>query len=156
MATSIGPTGARAAADLARGQILAAVDLAAPPERVFAALASRGITDWWVRPGVFDTREWSGDVRAGGAWRASGIGGGRPYTLAGKIVEVDAPRTLVHTWRCAGEPATTTVSYRLDPTETGTRLTLRHEGFTDARTCAATAAGWETSFERLGELLGGG
>ena len=48
------------------------------------------------------------------------------------------------------------VSYRLDPTEAGTRLTLRHEGFTNAGTCAATAAGWETSVERLGELLGGG
>jgi len=28
--------------------------------------AGKEITEWWVRPGVFDTREWSGDVRAGG------------------------------------------------------------------------------------------
>ena len=62
---------ARAVADLAEGLILASVEVAAPPERVFRAVASKEITEWWVRPGVFDTREWSGDVRAGGRWRAA-------------------------------------------------------------------------------------
>jgi hypothetical protein len=31
------------------------VEVAASPERVFRALASNEITEWWVRPGVFDT-----------------------------------------------------------------------------------------------------
>jgi len=56
---------ARAVADAAKGQLLASVELAATPERVFKAIASSEITSWWVRPGVFDTREWSGEVRAG-------------------------------------------------------------------------------------------
>src|SRR5229473_2081845 len=72
---------ARAVADLTEGQILASVEIAAPPERVFRALASQDIVNWWVRPGVFDTRQWAGDVRVGGHWEASGMGGGRPYTL---------------------------------------------------------------------------
>ena len=29
---------------------------------MFRALCSREICDWWVHPGVFDTREWTGDV----------------------------------------------------------------------------------------------
>jgi uncharacterized protein YndB with AHSA1/START domain len=68
---------ARAVADLAEGYLLASVEIAAPPERVFRALASKEILDWWVRPGVFDTREWTGGVRVRGHWRASGVGGGR-------------------------------------------------------------------------------
>jgi uncharacterized protein YndB with AHSA1/START domain len=79
---------ARAVADLSAGLVLATVEVAAPPERTFQALASRDVLRWWVRPGVFDTREWTGDVRPGGSWRASGIGGGKPYVLDGEFTEV--------------------------------------------------------------------
>jgi uncharacterized protein YndB with AHSA1/START domain len=145
---------ARAAADLAEGSILATVEVAAPPERVFQALASKEVTDWWVRPGVFDTREWSGDVRAGGHWRASGVGGGKPYALEGEFLEVDPPRRLVHSWHPAGAPgAATTVTYLLEPLDRGTRVTLRHAGFGSREVCANTGIGWETSFERLAEWL---
>src|SRR5437773_3675660 len=114
---------AEAVADTANGQIFANVELAAPPERVFRALASKEVCDWWVRPGIFDTREWSGDVRPGGRWRATGIGkGGNPYALEGEFLEVDAPRKLVHTWHLVGTPsAPTTVSYALEKTDRGTR-----------------------------------
>ena len=56
---------ASAVADLAEGQILASVEIAASPERVFRALVSKEVCEWWVRPGVFNTREWTGDVRVG-------------------------------------------------------------------------------------------
>src|SRR5262245_24231214 len=107
---------ARAVADLAAASIVATVEIVAPPERVFRALSSREIVDWWVRPGVFDTREWSGDVRVGGRWRASGIGRGRPYALEGEFLEVDPPRKLVHTWHPVGSPdAPSTVTYIVEP-----------------------------------------
>ena len=66
-------THARAVADVIDGLIVASVEIARTPERVFQALSSREVVDWWVNPGVFDTREWSGDVRVGGRWSASGI-----------------------------------------------------------------------------------
>lgn len=136
------------------GTAVASIEVPAPPERVFRALASDEITQWWVRPGVFDTREWSGEVRPGGHWTASGIGGGNPYTLEGEFVEVRAPEKLVHTWHLAGTPAApTTVAYALERTQSGTRVTLKHEGFTSAQGCTDTAAGWETSFEKLAEIL---
>jgi uncharacterized protein YndB with AHSA1/START domain len=152
---SITSSTARAAADVTEGSLLATVEVPATPEQVFRALTSPDqITDWWVRPGVFDTREWVGEVKVGGAWRASGIGGGRPYTLEGEFVEIDQPRKLVHTWLAAGAPgAPTTVTYLLEPVEAGTRITLRHSGFASRATCINTAIGWETSFERLTELL---
>jgi len=136
-------------------QAQATVDLKASPERVFAALASSEVTRWWVRPGVFDTREWDGDVRVGGTWRASGIGRGNPYTLEGEFRVIDRARKLVHTWHPAGVPlAVTTVTYDLERLSDGTRLTVTHEGFTSPEICEGTRIGWETSFARLAELLG--
>ena len=145
---------ARALADLAEGQLLASVVIAATPERVFRALTSSEITDWWVRPGVFDTREWSGDVRVGGRWRATGVFRGEPYTQEGEFLEVDAPGKLVHTWDGAGKPgAPCTATYHLDAVDGGTRLTLRQSGFASRDRCRSFAVGWETSFERLAESL---
>ena len=146
---------ARAAADVIDGNLLATVEVAAAPDQVFQALISPDrITDWWVRPGVFDTREWAGELRPGGVWRASGMGGGRPYTLEGEFIEIDPPRKLVHTWRAAGASgAPTTVTYLLESIDGGTRITLRHSGFASRATCINTAIGWETSFERLAESL---
>jgi len=60
--STINTTAARAVADPAEGQLLACVEIEVEPDRVFRALTSGEITAWWVRPGVFDTREWSGDV----------------------------------------------------------------------------------------------
>ena len=148
------PGAARAVADLGEGFVLATVEVSAPPDRVFDVLASEEVTRWWVRPGVFDTREWSGELRPGGRRRASGMARGNPYMLEGKFVEVDAPRRLAHTWHPGGQPGdATTVTYVLEPAERGTRVTLRQEKFASRGTCLATCIGWETSFEELARLL---
>jgi uncharacterized protein YndB with AHSA1/START domain len=149
---------ARAVADLAEGLILASVEIAAPPERVFRALVSKEVCEWWGRPGVFDTREWTGDARVGGRWRASGMDTERPYVIEGEFLAVDPPRKLVHTWHSVGAPsAPTTVTYALEPLDGATRITLRHSGFAAPFVapgmCMNTCIGWETSFERLAELL---
>ena len=147
-------TRARAVADLVDGCIVASAELAAAPERVFQALASPEIVDWWVNPGVFDTREWSGDVRVGGQWRASGIARGEAYALEGKFLEVDPPRKLVQTWHFAGAPGTpSTVSYLLEPIDGGTRLTVRHADIAPPDRRSNVGAGWRSSFDRLSEIL---
>jgi len=131
-------THARAVSDLVDGSVVASVEIARAPERIFQALASREIIDWWVNPGVFDTREWSGDVRVGGAWSASGMARGAPYTLVGEFLEVDPPRKLVQTWQMnAG----------------GTRLTVRHSGLAAPDQRTNVGAGWRTSFEQLAEIM---
>ena len=145
---------AQAVADPANGQILASVEIAATPERVFRALASAEVADWWVRPGVFSTSEWGGDVRIGGRWRSSGIARGEAYAIEGEFVEVDPPRKLAFTWHRVGLPgAPTTVTHLLEPLDGGTRLTLRHTGFTSAEMCTNVCAGWKTSFEKLAGML---
>ncbi len=151
---SVIKAGARAIADLVDGNVVASVEIAAPPARVFQALTSRDIVDWWVRPGVFDTREWRGDVRVGGRWRTTGVARGQAYALEGEYLEVDPPRKLVHTWR-GGPGPVSTVTYLLEPIEGGTRITLRHAGIVVSDGGEGINAGWRTSFERLAEILNG-
>ena len=151
---SIDKSRARAVADLAKGYVLARVEIGAPPERVFRALASDEIVDWWVRPGVFRTTKWTGDVRVGGRLRASGEVNGQLFVLEGEFLEIDPPRKLLHTRHRVETPdAPTAVTYLLEPLSQGTRITLRHTGFTSPESCTATSVGWETSFERLADIL---
>lgn len=140
--------------DQSCGEFFAEVEIGASPERVFRALTSREICQWWVRPGVFNTREWRGEVRVGGRWEASGIGNGREYCLEGEFVEVERPNKLAHTWQPVGAPAPETlVTYKLERHGDRTRLTLHHSGFISSEVSANTGLGWETSLRRLAELL---
>jgi uncharacterized protein YndB with AHSA1/START domain len=144
---------AHAEADTVAGSVLATIHLPASPERVFRAFTSDDIVTWWVRPGMFDTRTWAGDVRPGGAWRTTGVGRGTPYALEGEYLTVDAPRQLAYSWRWSGAPGQTTVECAFAPTADGTLVTLSHSGFTPPERCESTAESWRTSFERLAELL---
>jgi hypothetical protein len=47
-----------------------------------------------------------------------------------------------------------TVTYRLEPTDGGTRITLRRGEFATPEATDANAIGWETSLRRLAETLG--
>ena len=137
--------------------VVVSVEVAAPAERTFQALASRDVVDWWIRPGVFNTTEWTGDVRVGGRWRAGGIFRGQPYVVEGEFLEVDSPRRLAHTWQGAGAPgAPTRVEYDVERIAGGTRLTLRHSGFASPEASASFGVGWQTSLDRLAEMLRGG
>jgi uncharacterized protein YndB with AHSA1/START domain len=147
---------ARAVADLSQGSILATVEIAAPRERVFLALTSPEITQWWGRPDVFDAQAWSGDVRVGGRWIASGAGpGNQPWTLEGEFLEVDPPRRLSHTWQTPGaSEQPSVVTYVLEPIENGTRLTLRHVGVAPNDACIGACLGWEACLIGLANRLG--
>jgi uncharacterized protein YndB with AHSA1/START domain len=142
------------AADLRARSISGSAETAASAERVFQALTSKEIIKWWIRPGVFDTADWAGDVRVGGRWRAVGTGNGRPFTLEGEFLEIDASKKLVFTWASGGAPGRPTiVTFLLEQIDGGTRLNLQHVGFVAPDWCMNTCIGWETSLERLAEFL---
>jgi uncharacterized protein YndB with AHSA1/START domain len=153
--TSIANQRARSVADVTKGLILATVDIAVPPERVFDALTkSDEVVKWWGSDELYRTTEWSMDLRAGGKWRAAGKGAdGSTFTVGGEVVEVDRPRVLVHTWQPEWDGGhTTTVAYRLEAIDGGTRVTVRHDGFgARAQSCESHASGWERV---LGWLVG--
>jgi uncharacterized protein YndB with AHSA1/START domain len=135
---------ARAVADLSQGYILATAEMAAQPERVFRALCTAEVTQWWGSPERYRTTEWIGELRPGGKWRVSGTGqSGKPFSVWGEYVEVAAPHQLVLTWNWA-DTNPTKLTYRLDAIDGGTRVTLRHEGFAGPpESWAVHARGWE-------------
>lgn len=138
---------ARAIADLTQGTILATVQIAASRERVFSALTDpKQVVRWWGSPDTYQTTDWTADLREGGGFRASGLGAdGVAFAVEGEYLVVDPPNKLVHTWKAdwdGGRP--TTVTFVLDTVDSGTRVTLRHEGFAgQAESCASHASGWE-------------
>jgi len=141
---------AKAVANVTQGTLLATVEIAAPPERVFRALTSEEIVSWWGSADTYRTTRWTGDVRVGGAWRADyQPREGKPFSVQSELLALDPPRSLVQTWRYVNadwDPidSVTTISWCFEPTETGTRVVVRHEGFGDAHaSCENHAAGWE-------------
>jgi uncharacterized protein YndB with AHSA1/START domain len=150
---TISKSGARAVAAVGEGKILAMVEIAAPIERVFRALTEGDeITKWWGSADTYQTTAWVADVRPGGQWRASGVGAdGSAFHVEGEYREVEPPNRLVHTWKAEWDGGNeTTVSYKLDAIDGGTRVTLRHEGFAGrAESCRGHGAGWERVLDWL-------
>jgi uncharacterized protein YndB with AHSA1/START domain len=142
--TMISASPARSVADLHEGVVHATIEIAAPPDRIFRAISSKEITQWWGQEGMYQTTDWTGEVKVGGRFKASGAGSdGKGFSVSGEYVEIDPPRKLVHTWEADWVPGKpTTVTYRLDPIDGGTRVTVRHTGFTNADSCKSHADGW--------------
>lgn len=103
-------------------------------------------------------RRWSSvcatvDLRAGGAWRWEVTPG---HTAGGTIREVDPGRRVVLGWGWLGDdvlpPDASTVTVTIEPTESGSRVTLTHGGLTTQQQVDGHAEGWDHYLERL-ELL---
>lgn len=135
---------ATSVADVTEGVVLARVEIAVPPERVFEALTTEELTKWWGADDMYRTTKFTIDLRPGGAWRTEGRGAdGSDFHVEGEVLEVDRPRRLVQTWKPSWEtgPATTIV-YTLEPIDGGTRVTVRHSGFTNPQACESHGNGW--------------
>lgn len=135
----------RAIADVDAGTVLARVEIAAPPDRVFRAISTEELAKWWGSAELYRTTKHTVDLRPGGAYRSDGVGAdGKPFHVAGTIVEVDPPKRLVQTWQPSWETGpSSTVTWSLEAIATGTRLTVRHSGFADPASCDSHATGWE-------------
>jgi len=134
-------------------------DIAAPPARVFQAITDPAqIPQWWGQQGLYRVTEWKADVRPGGKWKSVGVGAdGTSFTVDGEYLEVDPPRLLVHTWIASWSGnLKTVVRWELKPADvhglhpsgpkragTGTKLTIRHDGFAGApQQAKGHAEGW--------------
>ncbi|HEX4337109.1 MAG TPA: SRPBCC domain-containing protein [Polyangiaceae bacterium] len=153
---SIATKSARSVADVNAGMILASVEIAAPPERVFRALTTEEITQWWGSPEEYRTTSFTAELRVGGKWRTTGIGAkGDEFAVEGVYREIDSPRRLVQTWVAPWDGNNETViTYMLEPIEGGTRLTVKHEGFGERReSCSGHGEGWERVLGWLSRFL---
>jgi len=134
------------ARDHDRDNIETTIELAASPERVFAALTDpQELAAWWGSDDTYRTRDWRIDARPGGEWSARTIDpSGNEGSIHGTFTIVDRPGVLESTWRASwDEMGTTTVRYDLSPAivhdAPGTRLTVTHTGFNGFSACASAS-----------------
>jgi uncharacterized protein YndB with AHSA1/START domain len=128
--------------------VVAEIDIAAPPARVFQALTDpQQLFTWWGREPSVVLSLFEMDARKGGRWRfecapAPGADHGavgeqlkrkqeKGFTAHGEILEYDPPRLLVWSWIAnwhehSSQP--TTVRWELTPTTQGTHVRVTHSG----------------------------
>jgi uncharacterized protein YndB with AHSA1/START domain len=101
------------------------VELAHPPDRVWAALTTaEGLSAWFGDEATID-------LRPGGAaqmsWAEEGV------TARMRVERVEEPRVFGFTWDIFGlpedDPRRTYVEFTLEPVGSGTRLTVVESGF---------------------------
>ena len=160
-------TGITSSADAEKGTVMVVANIAAPPERVFRALTDpTEVPKWWGAEGVYRTERWESDLLPGGKWKsyiASPEGAEmsdprtpEPQTVGGEYITVDPPRMLEFTWSPSWDGfAVSTVRYEIEPTSTGSRLTVIHSGFAGRSEMAAghgegwvRVIGWLSTFLR--------
>jgi len=134
-------------ADVTGGRLVATVEIDASAERVFTALTTSEVAQWWGSPETYRIDRWSMDLHAGGTWRSEGTSAdGRRFSVGGTVLEVSPPGLLVHSWTYDWDGGgTTTVRYEIEPLGTsGSRVTVTHWGFgANAAGCEDHARGWE-------------
>ena len=124
----------RAVGDGKGGMIIALADVAGSPERVFRALTTNEVEQWWTMPGVYRQKDWKAEVRACGPWSVTVemVGGGTVHAN-GEFCEIDFPNKIVMTRTFDAHPflgsRETTITYHLEPSPHGTLVTLRDEGY---------------------------
>lgn len=149
MATAAKWQAPKAVADGGGGTIIAIAQVAASPERVFALLTTKEVEHWWWHPDYYHWTDWKADLRVQGQWSVTVcLNDGSTNSGWGEFVEIEAPRKLVMTRVFKQHPfqgkRETTITYRLEPTENGTRVTVREEGYVGRSEAAyGNAEHWE-------------
>lgn len=128
--------------------IVAEVDIAARPERVFEAWTDpQQRLAWWGDDSMYRGTKMESDLRVGGKWRTEGKSvDGKPFAVWGEYTRVDPPRALGftwnHDWGPGGHP-TTHVLIELTATSSGTHVALTHSGFVDPSERDDHDRGWK-------------
>jgi uncharacterized protein YndB with AHSA1/START domain len=117
---------------------LLSIEIRAPRERVWAEITKTGAIQRFMANTVLESR------LAPGAKLRYYSPNRRRVFVVGEVVEVSPPRRFSHTFRFTFRPETPTlVTWILDETAEGCRVTLLHGGFTDqAETHAGVLGGW--------------
>jgi uncharacterized protein YndB with AHSA1/START domain len=108
-------------------------------------------------PETYRAHQWEADFRVGGKWRVEGKSAtGEPYSVSGEFLEITRPRRLAQTWSYdwdGGQGQPTKLTYLLDDIPGGTRVRVRHEGFTNRDACGSHGSGWERVLHWLEDYL---
>jgi uncharacterized protein YndB with AHSA1/START domain len=117
--------------------IIAEIQIAAPPERVFKAISDEGELMRWFSSSECPVHHWKTDARAGGHYSfvtekgSLVVNGVSEFECHGDIVEFDPPRMLAYTWfgNWHDDPKSRTlVRWELTPRQGGTHVRVTHSG----------------------------
>jgi len=134
-----------------RDAVVCEIHIAAPPERVFAALIDpKQVMAWWN--GECQIEDFTMEARRGGRWTydtkqtSMNIGGVSKFHCEGEVLEYDPPRTLAYTWIANWHDdklRRTLVRWQLEPQPEGTLVKVTHSGLTDEpAACQDYSNGW--------------
>jgi uncharacterized protein YndB with AHSA1/START domain len=124
------------------------IDLPHPPAKVWRALTEPALLAKWLLPvagfRLAPQSEFIFKTEPVGGW--DGV-------VNCRMLEIDAPRTI--SWQWVVGDIDTIVTFMLAPTAEGTRLTVRHSGFTPDQKQAfgGDRYGWNLMITRLVEVL---
>jgi uncharacterized protein YndB with AHSA1/START domain/DNA-binding transcriptional ArsR family regulator len=123
--------------------------IATTPQRLWDALTDPEVTArYW---GHRNVSNWA----LGDTWEHRRVGDG-VVDIVGRIVEVDPPRRLAHTWRLAADADNpgrwSRVTFDIEPNGEVVRLTLTHEDV-PAQQVTGTDRGWAKVLSNLKSLL---
>ncbi|MFC3077707.1 SRPBCC domain-containing protein [Phenylobacterium terrae] len=128
----------------------------APPAKVWAAITQPELMVQWWGPDAGPTLSVTADVRPGGRFSiVFRLVNGDEHNPTGVYREVAPETKLVFTWEIAGAPDSL-VTFRLEPIEGGTELTLTHERLPDEAARASHEHGWIGLLDKLPAFLGDG
>lgn len=134
--------------------IICEIDIAAPPERVFAAIADADVVR--RRAPYLDLYEM--DLRVGGKWRLEMRMPKPHHGVAvvrhdGEILELDRPRLLVYSWfaNFHHDPRhRSVVRWELTPIPSGTYVKVTHSGLaSEPAALKDYAGGWPGVLEEI-------
>lgn len=124
----------------------------APAERVWQAWTDPRALSRWFGPGEEGSVTQADlDLRPGGRYTiAFRTPDGEEHRVSGAYEEVDEPRKLSFTWAWQSTPDRVSfVTVRLDADGGGTRMSFRHERFSDRTARDNHEKGWTATLAKL-------
>lgn len=139
--------------------VLATIDISVPPQRAFDAMTTAEVETWWGAPDLYRFAGWRSDLRVDGVWRVDVcLPDGAKLPAGGRYLIVQAPHRLTMTRRYDWDHPTlgrqvTRVTYLFEPTDEGTRVTVRQDEFGSPAAAREHAAGWARTLDFLYDYL---
>jgi uncharacterized protein YndB with AHSA1/START domain len=137
-------------------------EFSAARERVWLAWTQPDAIVRWLGPSDWPAVEATADVRVGGAWRAClrSRNDARLLWQSGRYLIVEPPERLEFTFAWEGSShedgpgVETRVTVILEPTAAGgTLMRFSQTGLVSRQSATGHLKGWESTFERLDQLL---
>lgn len=129
----------------------------APREKVYDAFVTEEGLKAWSCPRGMTLPDATVDARVGGRFTVTMLArDGDSFTATGVYRELKRPERLAYSWQWVGEgmpPGETEISVVFAERDGGTELTMTHSGFADRALCDSHEAGWNSSLNRLSDLL---